>query len=259
MVHNLYENVVVIGEGGSANSTIISGKGCTVIVDTTLFPEKARKIATFAKELFGNRIELIINTHYHPDHTFGNSAFEDIDILASEETKNFMEEMDTNYIKSVWGEERARRDHITLPSMTFSNKKRFQLCGYWITVRQLGGHTPDSSIVYLEDLGLIIAGDLIFNGFHPEITTDSDIDHWLEALSLIREYQPSKIVPGHGTPCGIEEIQLMKDYLLKFRGVLEGRIGENEILSDPNFVEREFPELFRYSVRSVLSKYPQRS
>ena len=257
MVERLGENVVVIGEGGSANSTLIGGRGCTILVDTTLFPEKALKISKFAKELFGSSIGVVVNTHYHPDHTFGNSVFEDKEIVSSSLTKRFMEEMDIEYIKAVWGEERAKREHITIPSITFDSEKTFQFCGYKVLLKRVGGHTPDSSIVYVEELGLVVVGDLLFNGYHPEITADSDLGEWIRALTFIRELQPRYIIPGHGGIGDIGDVKLMKEYLLKFLGMVEGRVKEEEILRDPNFVERDFPELFSYSLENFAIRNPR--
>ena len=129
MIRKLTENTIVVGEGGSSNTTIISGRNCLIIVDTSLFPEKALKIRKFSQEIFGKPISLVINTHYHPDHTFGNAAFEDVNILSSKLTKEFMEQMDINYIEKIWGKEGAKKYHVSLPNSTFEEKLSLSECG----------------------------------------------------------------------------------------------------------------------------------
>jgi len=252
VVDRINDRVFVIGEGGSANSTLIAGKDCSILIDTSLFPEKAIKISKFSMDVFGLPITYVINTHYHPDHTFGNSAFEGLDIIASSKTKEIMESMDFNYIKTVWGEERAKESHITLPNIVFSDEKVFNICGRKITLIKLGGHTPDSTIAYLEDDNILIAGDLIFNEYHPEITPDSDLNRWLQALDYIRNIQPFFVVPGHGHFGGLEIIGKMKEYILKIEMFINGKIGENDLINDPNISKRMFPELFVSSIENIL-------
>ena len=252
LIRKLTESVVVVGEGGSSNTTIVSGKNCLVVVDTSLFPEKALKIRKFSQEIFGKPVGLVINTHYHPDHTFGNSAFEDANIVSSKLTKEFMEQMDRDYIVNIWGEEIAKKNHVSLPNTTFEEKLSLSECGVKMKLCNLGGHTPDSTIVFLEKQGILIAGDLIFNGYHLEITDDSNIEDWKSALNILRDLSPFFVVPGHGEVGGMELIKSTKDYLIRIEAFVEGRISKEELISDKNFSERDFPELFVYSVENIF-------
>ncbi len=252
MVDKISDRVLVIGEGGSANSTLIAGKNCSILVDTSLFPEKAIKISKFSMDVFGLPISYVINTHYHPDHTFGNSAFEGLDIISSSRTREIMEKMDYNYIKAVWGEEEARKNHITLPNVVFDEKKQMSLCGRKISLIHLGGHTPDSIVIFLEDESILVAGDLVFNGYHAEITPDSALEKWLYALDYIRNLQPFFVVPGHGRFGGLEIVGKMKEYILKIQMFIHGRIDDSELIKDPNVSKRMFPELFASSIENIL-------
>jgi len=250
VIRKLSEGVLVVWEDGAATSTIITGKGCSIVVDTSLFPEKAEKIEKFAREI-GGPVRYVVNTHYHPDHTFGNCAFKDAEIISSSKTKESMDKMDMDYIRRVWGD-LADEYHISIPNITFEDEKVFQLCGVKIFLKRLGGHTPDSTIVFLEREGILIAGDLIFNGYHAEITHDSDLDTWISALSTMRKMSPMFVVPGHGEPGGIEVISQMKEYMMKVSMIIEGKIGYEDLVADENFKRRDFPELFSYSLENLL-------
>ncbi len=252
MIRKLSDNVLVIWEDGSATSTLIIGKECAILVDSTLFPEKARRIKKFAEDL-GDPVRYVINTHYHPDHTFGNSAFDGVDILASVGTKESMEKMDYDYVARVWGEDMAKVEHITIPNVVFEDEKRFNLCGVKIYLKTLGGHTPDSTVVLLERENILIAGDLIFNGYHAEIGTDSNLEKWLDALNWARIKAPFFVVPGHGGPGGIELISSMKSYMMKIMDLLKSKVSYEDLISDKNFSSRDFPELFSYSIENLWS------
>jgi cyclase len=252
LIEKVTENILVIGEDGASNTTVISGKNCVIVIDTSLFPEKALRIRKFAQEIFGKPVGLVINTHYHPDHTFGNSAFEDVDILASEMTKKLMEEMSVDYIESVWGKDRMTKYHVVIPNQVFTTKKSTNECGIRMTVMNLGGHTPDSSVIFLENDGVIIAGDLVLNDYHLEIAEDSDMDSWKKALDVMREMSPLFVIPGHGRLGGAELIGKSKDYLMKIEQFVSGKISKEELLSDTNFSTRGFPELFSSSIKILF-------
>ena len=255
MVERVTESVMVIGEGGSSNVVVIEGKKCLIVVDTSLFPEKAEKIKRFAKDVFGKEVGYVINTHYHPDHTFGNFAFRSSEIISSNLTKKILENLDPQYIRRVWGEDSLRKYHVVLPNVTFQDSFRETICERKITITRLGGHTPDSSVVFLEDEKILVAGDLVFNGYHPEVMEDSDIETWRKALLKMLDMMPVSVIPGHGKPSNIKSISLMREYLRKLVLFIEGNIDEIQLLKDKNFTERGFPELFESSIKVLtLSK-----
>ena len=121
-----------------------------------------------------------------------------------------------------------------------------------ISLFQLGGHTPDSTIVYLEDDNVLISGDLIFNKYHPEITPDSNLDSWLHVLDFIRDLQPLFVIPGHGNFGGVEIVGKMKEYILKIQMFTRGKIKDSDLINDPNISKRMFPELFVSSIENIL-------
>ncbi len=248
MVEKILDKIIVIGEGGSSNVTLIEGNDCIIVVDSSLFPQRAEKIKKFAMELFGKPVGYVINTHYHPDHTFGNCAFEGCEMISSGETRRKLEMLDVDYIKKVWDEETFEKYHLTLPNVTFDEEETYTLCGVKVTLKKLGGHTPDSSIVHLKDLGVLITGDLVFNEFHPEITDDTSLDLWIENLAYMVELMPTHVIPGHGRPSGLKSLIKMQEYLKKLQLFIEGKLKDYEIVKDQNFTSRKFPQLFAHSI-----------
>ncbi len=65
---------VLRGFGG--NTAVLKTRGGTVIVDTMTFGIQGSRIREVARELTGMSTAMVINTHYHLDHTHGNPAFE---------------------------------------------------------------------------------------------------------------------------------------------------------------------------------------
>lgn len=243
MIRALNDRVIVIGAEGSSSITGVVTKEGVIVVDTSLFVEKAHKVKELLMDFFKKPAEIVVNTHYHPDHTFGNAAFEGTKIIASILTKSFMESFDEHYLSKLPPVEK-----IVTPNFVFDDEYEDK----YLLIKRLGGHTPDSSIVFFKHEKLVVAGDLVFNGFHPEIVPDSDLDEWLAALRFIETLKPTWIVPGHGEVASTECLKDMERYLAKMKRLLEGALSAHDVMSDENFAKRKFPELFGWSLENLL-------
>ena len=59
---------------GVSNNAIIEMKDYLIIVDAN-YPMGARMVIDLAKTLSPKPIRWVINTHHHPDHSYGNHLF----------------------------------------------------------------------------------------------------------------------------------------------------------------------------------------
>ncbi len=243
MIQKVRDNVLTIGSEGSSNVTIILlQKGC-IVVDTSLFAEKAVKIRQFVEHTLNKSILYVVNTHYHPDHCFGNVVFEDLQIISSSQTAHNLAMMDERYLENL-----PKVSKIVVPNLTYLD----EWLDDYVHIKLVGGHTPDSSVVYVPSEKTLIAGDLIFTDFHPEIVSDSDLSQWLEALEQVQKLKVEHVIPGHGTATGAECIDSMIKYLRKLVRLLEGKTTYSELLSDENFTHRKFPQLFSWGIENLL-------
>lgn len=245
MIRNINNKIYVIENDLAANSTLIIGKRGNILVDTSLFPKKAEKIKQFSLDISGKSINLVINTHYHPDHTFGNSVF-NCPIVGHELTRKFMEQMDEQYLRKLG----IDNMEITFPNVIFDNMFEYE-DGITIKVFHGPGHTPDSSYVLVESENILIMGDTVITEIHPEIVSDSNLDLWINTLENLPKI--SNIVPGHGRVGNFSDVELMKDYLLKIRELKNGSINASLLENDDNFKNRKHPELLKWSLENFWS------
>ncbi len=243
MIQKINERIFVIGSEGSANVVIVLLPKGAIIVDTTLFPEKAQKIREFVENVLRREILFVVNTHYHPDHIFGNIIFEDKQIISSNLTREKVMLMDERYLESLPVSSRVMPASITFEDEYKQNQ---------ILIKRVGGHTPDSSIVYLEQDRILITGDLVFNGFHAEIVQDSNPEEWLNILEDLKRYKIDLVIPGHGDFLDKSCLDQMKRYLTKIQRLIDGTITYAEILADENFSTRRFPELFSWGIENLM-------
>jgi len=71
-----------------ANAGIILGRDGIVVVDTLISSKEAKRFIKDIKAISKKPIKYVINTHYHLDHTFGNSEFKKIGALIISHTND---------------------------------------------------------------------------------------------------------------------------------------------------------------------------
>jgi glyoxylase-like metal-dependent hydrolase (beta-lactamase superfamily II) len=78
-LHPLAEGVyaAIAENGGQAisNAGLVDLGGQVIVFDTFLTPQAAVELRRFAIDRFGQVSHIIINSHYHNDHIWGNQVF----------------------------------------------------------------------------------------------------------------------------------------------------------------------------------------
>ncbi len=264
-----------------ANVGLIHTSHGMVLIDTTSSPAEIRALF----ETVGVRLEevrLVINTHSHSDHTWGNQLFT-CPILAQRTCQELMEAA----LSSYWSPAALQSDltdlekadprkandfqqvlnglQIKLPDKVFEDRFEGELGGVGYEVFHLGGHTPDSSIVWLPEKKVLYASDLIFQGRYPYIF-DADVPAWIEALNSLLAFEAEVIIPGHGVKCGEAEIMTLREYLQDTWKLTEEhiRLGHSaeETSADPAFpifpgekYERLHQANIRYMCDKLVGEY----
>ena len=252
---------------------IIGTERGVVVIDTLNTPAQGRRLASAVKDMTGSLVFLVINTHWHYDHTFGNQSF-DAPILAhcslaSELAKAAARDLMPVAV-AAWlsehPEDRWMADELELayPNIAFENRLTLDLAPFRMIVHHLGGHTPDSSVIDLPDDGVLFAGDLIFVDRVPFLRHAS-IHNTIQALGLIEALGSRTIVPGHGEPCDMAYVGRMRDYLEALQEqvgqlIARGRPRADILDSDelPRWWTADRPELVRANVERAYEEQMRR-
>ena len=192
-VERLSDDLSVLrGLGG--NTAVLRTDAGAVIVDTMTLPLQGRRIRELARVLTGADTVLIINTHYHIDHTHGNPAFEaGTRVLSTERTLSHLQALDADF----WQGEAAR----LLPTETFSDRRTLSIGGKTIELIHPGaGHTDGDLVVLFTDEGVLHTGDLMFNRYYPNIDLEAggSIQRWVPTLENMLQLDFTRVIPGHG-------------------------------------------------------------
>src|SRR2546430_860559 len=179
---------LITGAGG--NIAVLGGDDGVIVIDSGLPNLAARTAAEIAKS---DRIALLVNTHWHPDHVGGNDllAQAGAQIMAHENcrkrlsTDQFIEALDMKVPASA---------ATAWPRVTFASETTLHLNGDEIQLVPVPpAHTDGDIFVHFEKADVIHAGDLFFNGRYPFI--DYSTGGWLGGMIA-----PTKKLSGNKTP-----------------------------------------------------------
>jgi glyoxylase-like metal-dependent hydrolase (beta-lactamase superfamily II) len=100
-----------------------------------------------------------------------------------------------------------------VPSRIVSDTFLLEAGGLLLEVFHPGhAHTPGDLCLYAPDLGVLVAGDLVSTGYHPNLE-DADVAGMRAALGRLRLLPFRTLVPGHGPPGGREDVDEQLRYL----------------------------------------------
>ena len=253
VLHSLAEGVfaAIAQDGGSAicNSGLIDLGGQILVFDTFLTPQAAQDLRRCALELFGRTPQIVINSHYHNDHIWGNQVFAaDAQIISSARTRELIttagmeeyQDYSANSAKQLESlrarqqnanDERGQKElllwlgyyeglvealphlKVCTPNITFNS--HLVIHGAKNTCELItfeGAHTGSDTVLYISQAGIAFMSDLLFVGCHPYLA-DGDPRSLLEALKELSQLEASCCVPGHGPVGTIEDLKLLIEYI----------------------------------------------
>ena len=246
--------------GTSANRNFISNAGFVVtkdgvlVVDALGSPALARELLAEIRRITPAPVRYVVLTHYHADHIYGLQAFKEAGavVIAHQAGREYLNS-DTAALRL-----QASREELA-PAV--DAQTRLVPADRWIdgrTTLQLGGldfvlqpagpaHTPEDLVVWVPQLKLLFAGDLVFRGRIPFVG-QADSGRWISALDTLLAFDAQIIVPGHGpaSASARADLELTRDYLAYLRKTM----GEAARNMDP------FEEAYARTDWSRFDKLP---
>jgi glyoxylase-like metal-dependent hydrolase (beta-lactamase superfamily II) len=183
-----------------------------VLFDTGCGPEAIDEV----KRRF--RIDLVVNSHTHPDHFSCNHLLRGHEIWAPEMFAPILADLDRMSIRLAGGGEPAREwlhlvrevlGHVpTAPTGTFQEGDVIDLGRMRFRAVHTPGHTADHFCFLEEERGILLSFDIDLTPFGPWYGHDEcDLDEFCASLRRIMELKPGMVVSSHRRPIseGIEE------------------------------------------------------
>jgi glyoxylase-like metal-dependent hydrolase (beta-lactamase superfamily II) len=207
-------------------TTLVYGERDALLVDTFLSEAQTAELADWIAGS-GRHLSMIYITHAHPDHFFGlkllRDRFPEARAIAPAQVVDAMQAALAPEAIENW----RRRFPGLVPSDLTSAERldsgTFDLEGHEIIAMDIGHTDTDhTSCLHVPSIGLVIAGDAIYNGTHPYLV-ESDrqgLRDWFAAIDRIEALHPRAVVVGHGpmepnsAPLHIQETrQYIQDFI----------------------------------------------
>lgn len=197
MIEGLREVFAASNGGNIVNIALVQTSQGAVVIDTGSTLSMGAEIRAFADQRMGG-VALVVNSHHHPDHWFGNAAFADRQIVAQPQTSAACAQYGQDFAESLYAILGSWMSGTTpLPATGQTGAGETRIGGRSLKFMALSGHTAGDLVMMDEQTGTLIAGDLLFLERAPSLP-DADYGAWLAALDTLAGLQASGTIPGHG-------------------------------------------------------------
>jgi glyoxylase-like metal-dependent hydrolase (beta-lactamase superfamily II) len=225
---DLYE---IEGDGGNV-AVYITNEGVILIDDK--FDQDHQGIVDEVKSVTNQPIKYIINTHYHADHSGGNTKFlPTAEIISTAMARtNILEHKQSNAPPGV-----------SPARITFTTETAVYLGGKEVRAIYMGrGHTNGDAVIYFPALRTLHTGDLMA-GTSPLIDYNGggSLVEWSKTLDNALKLDFDTVIPGHGAITNKAGLMTYRDNVVKLRTRVSGLIHAGKSQDEvAKFMETEY-------------------
>jgi len=203
-----------------ANTSWIEFKDFVVVIEANT-PWGIKAILPEIRKTSTKPIRYVFDTHYHWDHTQGNSimADEGITVVCSQDCATELGSKG----KGEWDQMSKRTDEYSLapyrlqqPSLVFGDFMAIDDGERRLELRRVGpAHTIGDAVAYLPKEEILFTGDLCVNWKAGNNVGDRDADHphWVEVLNDLATWKVKTVIPGHGDPGTVATLKAQSAFL----------------------------------------------
>lgn len=217
-------------EGRGGNIGVSAGPDGILIVDDQFAP-LAPKIRAALSELAprGARIEFVLNTHYHGDHTGGNPEFgPEAPIIAHANVRERLA--------------RPRGDDPPMPEeglpvITFGDSLSIHFNGEEVrAIHFPHGHTDGDAVIFFTGSNVVHMGDNLWTGRFPfvDLEAGGSVQGLATAIGrVLSEIPPgARVIPGHGPLSGVDDLRRHKEMLETSMDIVRERMAAGRSMEE---------------------------
>lgn len=220
-----------------ANVIFLEGSAGTMVIDTQHRPAGGRLILRVLRERGSAPVRWVVNSHWHSDHTLGNSvlmaAFPDAELIAHPATRDSLasggerslneqqvrmadlvtriqaaldggelsDDDTVDYREALEARSLTRADldttTVVLPQSLVADRRDIDLGGRTVTILHPGPAHTSGDLVVWDPANRFLAAGDLLEEA-PLWLVGADVEGWSHALTRLADLQPGKVLPAHG-------------------------------------------------------------
>ena len=242
LTHRLRNDVVAL-EGSGGTVAVSTGPDGKVLIDAGIGVSREQMTRALAA-LGADPVTHLINTHWHFDHTDGNTWLNEAGakIIAQENTRRYLSQVER---VADWDYNFLALPDRGLPTEVFGAERTLRLNGHTVVLKHYApAHTDSDISVTFVEANVVHVADTFWNGIYPFIdySTGGSIDGMIAAsdANLAATNDDTVIIAGHGKAVGTRrELQEFRDMLATIREKVaalkrEGRSSNETVAAKPS-------------------------
>jgi glyoxylase-like metal-dependent hydrolase (beta-lactamase superfamily II) len=189
------------------NVGLVLGDRACLVVDTHCSEADGRELAEAVRRVTPDPW-VVVDTHAHFDHCFGNAAFRPAHVWGHRRCAEVMRSHGEaqRRLMAAAHREHGRPDvadqleatRIDPPDELVDDVASLTVGGRPVHLRHLGrGHTDNDLVLVVADAAVLFAGDLVEQGAPPSFEDAFPLD-WPATLDALVQLVDGAVVPGHG-------------------------------------------------------------
>jgi len=210
------------------------GPDAVVVIDSQFADTSKMFLDGFKPMIGGRKIDLLINTHHHPDHTGGNKVLQPsvVKIVAQENAPGLQRKQ---------AAAQKSEDAQAYADTTYKRDWKVDLGSEIVSAHHYGpGHTGGDGVIFFQKANVVHMGDLMSHLRHPRVDrpAGASIRNWLVSLErTVKDHNADTVyIFGHskvGAPVtgSSKDLLALRDYfsaMLAYvqKGIAAGKSAE---------------------------------
>jgi glyoxylase-like metal-dependent hydrolase (beta-lactamase superfamily II) len=185
----LRRNVGIFNQRGGTIGWLINNDG--VLVVDSQFADTAPNLLAGLKQRTPRQIDVLINSHHHPDHTGGNGV-----LRSAKQIVAHARSLENQRAQA----ERAKTE-TTLPDLTFPDTWSVKLGDETVRAKHWGpAHTGGDASIHFEQANIVHLGDLLNNRGYPNVDAPAgaSVHGWILVLEKMAPAYPADALYVYG-------------------------------------------------------------
>jgi glyoxylase-like metal-dependent hydrolase (beta-lactamase superfamily II) len=207
----------------SSNSAFLVTDEGVLVVDTRHHPRDGQDLLNRIRSITDKPIKWVVNTHFHGDHTYGNSVFKaaGATIIAHKDTARIMQQVADKEFERRQPFFRSRNYdprevQLTLPDVTFDKEVNIRLGGRDVRLSYFGpGQNPGDTFVFFPfpHAQAVFTPGAFARRSMPNMAFTLSVDSWIDLLKQVAAMDALTVMPPHGDIATTADVKDLGEFL----------------------------------------------